>query len=184
MGCSRSRLALSISGDDADLAEAQIALGQRGHVVFQAPAQGVGLGQPLFKRFGLEEMEYFAGARRGVAAVGDVDDLAGGLEQKRQRRFVFAPFERGVGVALGLPLVGGDVGAFFVALGLDDDADGDAIDEPHIVSRAGVGRVVTHRGCRGPRQHTPQRIAGVRSQADHHLWRGRRNDVSASVAAA
>ena len=58
-------------------------------------------------------MEDFAGARRRVATVGEVDDLAGALEQEGQRRFVLAPLESGVGVALGLPLVRGDVGVFF-----------------------------------------------------------------------
>jgi len=44
----------------------------------------------------------FARTRHRVGTVGEADDLAGSLEKKAQRGAVLAPFERGIGVALGL----------------------------------------------------------------------------------
>jgi hypothetical protein len=55
--------------------------------------------------FGREEVEDFARTRRGVGVVGEADDLARGFEQEAQRGVVFAPFEVGGGVALGLASV-------------------------------------------------------------------------------
>ena len=134
-------------GHGADLATAQVAFGQRGHVVLEAAAQRIGLGQPLCQGFGLEEMKDFAGAWCGVAAIGEADELASAFKQKRQRGLVLAPFERGAGVALGLRFVRGEVGALLVALGLDD-AHGNAVDKQHVIGRAGVGRVFAHRNPR------------------------------------
>jgi len=77
-------------------------LWQRGHVLCQAAAQGVGLREPGCQRFGPEEVEDFARTRRRVGVVGKADDLARGLEQEAQGRVVFAPLEVGSGVARGL----------------------------------------------------------------------------------
>ena len=62
-------------------------------------------------------MKNFAGTRGRIAAIGEADDLAGGLKQKRQRGLVFAPFEGGIGVARGLRLMRGEVFARLVAFG-------------------------------------------------------------------
>jgi hypothetical protein len=97
---------------------------------------------------GPEEVEDFARARRGVGVVGEADDLAGGLEQEAQRRVVLAPFEVGGGVTLGLSLGGGEVLASAVFLGFDH-AHGVAIDEQHVVGRAGVGGVLAHGHAKG-----------------------------------
>jgi len=88
-------------------------------------------------------VEDLARARRGVGVVGEADDLAGGLEQKAQRRVVLAPFERGGGVARGLRLGHGEVLARRVFLGFDHAA-GHAIHKQHIVGGAGVGGVLAH----------------------------------------
>jgi hypothetical protein len=83
-------------GDGADLAIAQIALGQRGHLLGQAATQGVGLRQPFGASVsGLKKWKIRASAAPG-RVVGEADDLAGGFEQEAQRRVVLAPFERGV----------------------------------------------------------------------------------------
>ncbi len=130
-------------GDGAHLAVAQIFFWQGGHVLCQAAAQGVGLRQPCRQGLRLEEVKNFTRAWCGVGTVGKADDLAGGLEQKAQRGAVFAPLERGVGVARGLGLGDGEVFTRAVALGLDH-AHGVAIDEQHIVRRAAVGGVFAH----------------------------------------
>jgi hypothetical protein len=110
------------------------------------PSGGAGLSgcaSQLGQRFRLEEMEDFARTRRGVGVVGEADDLAGGLEQEAQRRVVLAPFEAGGGVALGLAFDRGEVFASAVLLGLDH-AHGVAVDEQHVIGRAGVGGVFAH----------------------------------------
>ena len=133
---------------------------QRGHVVFEAGAQRRWLTQPFSQRVGAQKMEKLARARCRVAAIGEADDLAGGLEQKRQRRAVFAPFEGGAGVALGLALGGDQVGGRIVALGLNH-ADGSAVDKQHVIRRAAVGRVFAHR-------HTDARTQIERLQVLQH----------------
>jgi hypothetical protein len=90
----------------------------------------------------------FARAGRGVGVVGEANDLAGGLEQEAQRRVVFAPFEVGGGIALGLVFNGGEVFTRAVFLGFDD-AHGVAVDEQHVVGGAGVGGVFTHHHADG-----------------------------------
>ena len=77
----------------ADLAIAQIPLWQGGHVLSQAATQGFWLPYPTRQCFGLEKVEYLAGARRGVAVVGETDDLAGRFKQEAKRGVVFPPFE-------------------------------------------------------------------------------------------
>ena len=93
-------------------------------------------------------MEQLARAWRRVAAIGKANHFARGFKQKRQRRAVFAPFEGGAGVALGLALGHRQVGGRVVALGFDH-AHGDAVDKQHVVGRAGVGGVLAHRDAAG-----------------------------------
>ncbi len=79
-----------------------------------------------------------------VAVVGKANDLARRLEQETQRRIVLAPFQAGSGVALGLALYDGDVFTRTVFLGFND-THGIAIDEQHVIRRAGIGGVFTDR---------------------------------------
>ena len=132
------------SGDSADLAVTQILDGQGRHLLGQTAAQGFWLRQPCSQCFRLEEVEDFAGTRRGVKVVGKADDLAGGLEQETQGCVVLAPFEVGGGVALGLGLNNGEVFTCTVFLGLNH-ACRIAIYKQHIVGWAGIGGVFTYR---------------------------------------
>lgn len=88
-------------------------------------------------------MEDFTRTRYRVGPIGETNDLPGGLEQKTQRCIVFSPFERGIGVALGLAFDNSDVFASAVFLGLDHPHRL-AVDEQHIVGRAAVGGVFAH----------------------------------------
>jgi len=88
-------------------------------------------------------VEDLARTRHGIGVVSETDDLTRGFEQKAQWGVVLAPFEVGVGVALGLVFGDGEVFARAVFLGFDDP-DRIAVDEQHIVRRAAVGGVFAH----------------------------------------
>ena len=77
------------------------------------------MGQPGGQSLGLEEVEDFARARRGVGIVSEADDLAGGFEKKAERGVVLSPFQVGVGVALGLAFGDGNILSGAVFLGLN-----------------------------------------------------------------
>ena len=130
-------------GDGADLAVAQVALGQRRHLL-EPTAQSVRVRSPVGQRLRTEEMEQLAGARRGIGAIGEIDDLPGAFVEKTQRCPGLAPFQGGIGIALGLDFVNAEVVTGLVALGLDH-ADRLSIDEQHVVSGSAVGRVFAHR---------------------------------------
>jgi len=136
-------------GDGAFLAvaQAQFAGGQVIRVqrwnVVQTCTQTVALAQPFLERFRAVEIEHFARARLGIAAIGKTGDDAGALVQERQRLLVVDPLELGGGVAFGLRFVRGEALAFFLALGFDD-ADGLLVHEQHVVGRTDIGLVFAH----------------------------------------
>ncbi|MNN55951.1 hypothetical protein D3C81_1708570 [compost metagenome] len=127
----------------ADLAVAQVALRQCGHLLGQPAAQGFRLSQPGRKRFRLKEVEYFSRARRRIGVVCKTDNLAGGLKQKAQRCIVFAPFEAGGCVTLGLAFSDGEVFASAIFFGFNDPHCY-AVNKQHVISRPRISRAFTH----------------------------------------
>lgn len=77
-----------------------------------------------------------------------MDNLAGAFVQEAQRRVVLAPFELGIGVALGLRLVHSEVFAGLVSFCLND-TDRLAVDEQQIIGRARICGVFAHRDTAG-----------------------------------
>lgn len=122
-----------------DLAGPQV-FGIQCRELLHSGAQGLPLLQPGLEGFRFVEMEDVAGTGMWIALVPEPDLVVGGLEQERQ------------GLAIGHPaldvfaLGGGITGRLFgntaqlsaLALGLDNAA-GTAIDEQHVIRRAGVG---------------------------------------------
>jgi hypothetical protein len=89
-------------------------------------------------------VEDLARAWCGIGIFCKANDLTRRLKQEAQRCIVLAPFEVGYGVTLSLGFNNGEVFARAVFLGLDN-THGLAVDEQHIVSRAGIGGVFAYR---------------------------------------
>ena len=104
-------------------------------------------GQPFLERFRAVEIEDFARARLGIAAIGEAGDDAGALVEEGQRLLVVDPLELGGGIAGGLLFDRRDLVAPVLWLGFDD-ADRLLVHEQHIVGRADVGLVFAHGDAR------------------------------------
>ena len=91
--------------------------------VLQALAEAVTLGKPLLNCFRLVEIEDFAGARPGIAAIGEAGDDAGTLVEEGQGFLVIDLFQLGSRIAFGLLFDFGDLVVDLFLLGFDD-ADG------------------------------------------------------------
>ena len=90
------------------------------------------------------EVEHFAGAGFGVAAVGKPGNDACAFVQKGQWLLVVDPFQLGTGIACGLVFYLGDFVAVIFFFGFNH-ANGFFVHKQHVVGRPNVGLVFTHR---------------------------------------